>query len=49
VGYSVPFKLMKRVPGENVLNEPFVANCGSTPERDFDFELVVTPRYFFKV
>jgi len=47
--YSVSFKLMKRVSGENLLNEPLVANCGSTPEGDFDCELVVAPTYLFKV
>jgi len=47
--YSVSFKLMKRVPGENLLNEPLITNCGSTPEGDFDCELIVKPSYLFKV
>jgi hypothetical protein len=47
--YAVVFKLVKTIEQGQELTEPFVGNCESTPEGKFNCELIVEPKYYFKV
>jgi len=47
--YAAVFKLKRIIEQGQELTEPYIANCASTPDGKFDCELIVEPKYYFKV